>query len=111
MPDAGIGIGVGQHESGQIGAFAQVQAGEDAQAGEIERLVAARRPDAGGEERGRSLDLWLSTRFRYSFSREGMRLASAAIANTSRLFMKVSRAGLAARMASSENGSRSGGAA
>jgi hypothetical protein len=53
---------------------------------------------------------WLRTRFRYSFSREGMRMASFAIASTSRLFMKASTAGLAARMASSEKGSSSGGA-
>ena len=53
---------------------------------------------------------WLSTRFRYSFSRAGIRVASAAIASTSRLFMNASRAGLAARIASSEKGSSSGGA-
>ncbi len=42
---------------------------------------------------------WFNTNRRYSTSRAGMRLASAAMARTSRLFMNVSNAGLAARIA------------
>jgi hypothetical protein len=53
---------------------------------------------------------WLSTRFLYSTSRAGIRFASCAIARTSRAFMNEPKAGLARRIVSSANGSRSVGA-
>ena len=50
VPDAGIGIGVGQDKCGQIGGLGEVEAGEHAEPRKVTRLAAARRPGGDGRE-------------------------------------------------------------